>query len=158
MKKAFTMIELIFVIVIIGILASVAIPKLAATRDDAQVSKIIAHARTALSDMGAYYTSQGAGGWENNASLFTVTNVPFTHTENCTPIDSSDQNTTKISPNVFTLCDNNANPCVTFTTTTGGNLNISSDATGQICQAVSEHVIIIRMAKSYKLGGSVVRR
>ncbi len=38
MKKAFTMIELIFVIVIIGILASVAIPKLSATRDDAKAS------------------------------------------------------------------------------------------------------------------------
>ena len=35
MKKAFTMIELIFVIVIIGILSAVAIPKFAATRDDA---------------------------------------------------------------------------------------------------------------------------
>lgn len=42
MKKAFTMIELIFVIVILGILASVAVPKLFVTRDDA----IIAKART----------------------------------------------------------------------------------------------------------------
>lgn len=33
------MIELVFVVVIIGILASVAIPKLAATRDDAEISK-----------------------------------------------------------------------------------------------------------------------
>jgi general secretion pathway protein G len=39
MKKAFTMIELVFVIVVIGILAGVAIPKFAATRDDAFVSK-----------------------------------------------------------------------------------------------------------------------
>ena len=38
MKKAFTMIELIFVIVIIGILATEAIPRLAATRDDAKVA------------------------------------------------------------------------------------------------------------------------
>lgn len=39
MKRAFTMIELIFVIVVIGILSGIAIPKFAATRDDAQVSK-----------------------------------------------------------------------------------------------------------------------
>ena len=38
-RYAFTMIELIFVIVVLGILAAVAVPKLAATRDDAQISK-----------------------------------------------------------------------------------------------------------------------
>jgi len=38
-KPAFTMIELIFVIVVLGILASVAMPRLAATRDDAIVAK-----------------------------------------------------------------------------------------------------------------------
>ena len=38
-KSAFTMIELVFVIVVLGILAAVAIPKMAATRDDAQIAK-----------------------------------------------------------------------------------------------------------------------
>ena len=38
-KNAFTMIEAVFVIVILGILAAIAIPKLAATRTDAEVSK-----------------------------------------------------------------------------------------------------------------------
>ncbi len=42
------MIELIFVIVIIGIFAAVAIPKLTATRDDAKVSTINEIARAAL--------------------------------------------------------------------------------------------------------------
>ena len=39
MKKAFTMIELVFVIVILGILASVAIPKLGSTKDNADLMK-----------------------------------------------------------------------------------------------------------------------
>jgi len=38
-KNAFTMIELVFVIVVLGILAAIAIPKFAATRTDAQISK-----------------------------------------------------------------------------------------------------------------------
>lgn len=37
-RMAFTMIEIIFVIVILGILAAVAIPKLSATRDDAKIA------------------------------------------------------------------------------------------------------------------------
>ena len=39
-KKAFTMIELVFVIVILGILAGVAVPKLSVTRDDATMAKM----------------------------------------------------------------------------------------------------------------------
>ena len=59
MKKGFTMIELIFVIVILGVLASVAIPRLAATRDDAEVAKAATNLTTAVSDITAYYTAKG---------------------------------------------------------------------------------------------------
>jgi len=57
--KGFTMIELIFVIVILGVLAAIAIPKLAATRDDAEVVRASQNIVTSLSDMIGYYTSQG---------------------------------------------------------------------------------------------------
>lgn len=39
-KTAFTMIEMVFVIVILGILAAVAIPKMTATRTDAEIAKL----------------------------------------------------------------------------------------------------------------------
>ncbi|MCI6344305.1 MAG: type II secretion system GspH family protein [Campylobacter sp.] len=74
MKKGFTMIELIFVIVILGILASVAIPRLAATREDAEISATVANLRTLVSDATAYYTAKGEFGTVNWNQ---ITNVPL---------------------------------------------------------------------------------
>jgi len=58
-RRGFTMIELIFVIVILGILASVAIPKLAATRTDAQITSALTEITTLKKDLSAYYTAHG---------------------------------------------------------------------------------------------------
>ena len=68
------MIELIFVIVILGILASVAIPRLAATREDAEISAAVANLRTLVGDASAYYTVKGTF---NNAKWNEITNVPL---------------------------------------------------------------------------------
>lgn len=49
MREAFSMIELIFVIVVMGILAAIAIPKLSLTRSDAQYVGIQSDIQTILS-------------------------------------------------------------------------------------------------------------
>ena len=59
MKNAFTMIELIFVIVIIGILAAIAIPKLLATRNDAQTAALATQIKEGTKELISYYVSQG---------------------------------------------------------------------------------------------------
>ncbi|PSM51820.1 putative type II secretion system protein [Campylobacter blaseri] len=59
MKKAFTMIELIFVIVILGILAAVVIPRLAVARDDAKISKFSQNLSMTITDCISFYISQG---------------------------------------------------------------------------------------------------
>ena len=76
--KAFTMIELVFVIVVLGILAGIAIPKLAATRDDATIAKMrgdIAAIRSGLSLVRSENMMRGVSTWpalegSDEATLF----------------------------------------------------------------------------------------
>lgn len=154
MKKAFTMIELIFVIVIIGILAAVAIPKLAATRDDASISAIVANTRTALVDLQDYYTSGGNSRW-NTGMVSSVTNALLSTTCS-TPVDA----TTLISPNTFVFCHDDV-ICLSFETIAEGNLTITDGpvTTDTICEAVKADSAIRAMSnKTYVLGGGNVVR
>ena len=91
MKKGFTMIELIFVIVILGILASVAIPRLSGTREDAEISAAVANLRTLLGDAAAYYAVKGdfkdAAGAD--AKWTEITSVPLKKGTNGDAMDNA---------------------------------------------------------------------
>ena len=59
-RKGFTLIELLIVVVIIGILAAVAIPKFASTKDKAKLSSVKTDVRNLMSVMEGLASDNGA--------------------------------------------------------------------------------------------------
>ncbi len=154
-RKAFTMIELIFVIVIIGILAAIAIPKLAATRDDAEISRIVANEEMLLHAFQAYYTSQDNSKWTSE-TIDKVISVPLAVT-NC---GNQATTSTQISPNRFLLCHNNV-VCLSFTTIDEGNLTIANGTvtTDSVCEAVKAVPATQTISnRSYQLAGLTIKK
>jgi len=92
LRKGFTMVELIFVIVIIGILVSIAMPKLSASREDARFQASLVSLKQALENARTEYLANPAAyrlakktylgnitGWDNtgpDGSCFSVFNQP----------------------------------------------------------------------------------
>ena len=75
MKNAFTMIELIFVIVILGLLSAVAIPKLMATKQDAQIVKEITNARQIIQNANSEFISQGSISSYDSSDCYSFTST-----------------------------------------------------------------------------------
>lgn len=79
MKKAFTMVELIFVIVILGILAMVALPRLAGSKKDAEITRAkaeIAAIRSAIQTYrGANLLAQKGNGYPEKLDKKTIEEI-----------------------------------------------------------------------------------
>ncbi|MBN2815374.1 MAG: prepilin-type N-terminal cleavage/methylation domain-containing protein [Campylobacterales bacterium] len=159
MKRAgFTMIELIFVIVILGILAAVAIPKLAATRTDAGVSKMASNIATVVSDLGAYYTSQGtySGNWTD-----------FTNVRLDTSATGGTAATTYAAGTAVYLNDGltAAKSCFSISATTDGNVTVTglTAGTDPVCAgahaaAIKNNIITaVGTGKVHEFGGAGVQ-
>ena len=76
-RKGFTLIELLIVVVIIGILAAIAIPKFAATKDKAKLASVRTDVRNLMTAEEAYfsdYSTFGDFAQLQAASNFTLSN------------------------------------------------------------------------------------
>jgi len=154
-SKAFTMIELIFVILVIGVLAGFAMSTLSATRDDAKVSNIVSNTRIALNDIKTTYTSQGQETF-NTLTVASVTAVPFTTTcGTLVPVS------TLIAGATLRLCAG-THECIRFDVNASGiSVDITATTPSSICEKVQSMKAIkgiagatSGVAKNHTLGGS----
>ena len=100
-RAGFTMIELIFVIVILGILAAVATTKLAATRDDAKSSIEVYNLATCISELGSQYTAKSTlNTSESDACVSIAANNCFTNT----PVESNGTLTVSLGSSAEEWC------------------------------------------------------
>jgi len=131
MKKAFTMIELIFVIVIIGILAAVAIPKLMATRTDAKIATISQEVKSAVNEIGQYVTSKG--GDANASPIIKESQVLNQLVQQGKAFKDGDYK--------VTIYGDDKVGCVTIeTNNTSVLVDVNESATGPICTGVQKIV------------------
>ena len=146
------MIEVIFVIMIIGILALVVIPRLSATYDDAKITIALNNVGTLINDLSTYYTANKHYS-SNVKEMSNIKDVNYTVLWN--PISQQGVLT------YYTL-DNNSNPepCVFFSIQNKeGNLTISNALTpsGQICKSLQSVYTYTQFLGTKLIGGSRIK-
>ena len=145
------MIELIFVIVILGILAAVAIPRLAATRDDAEISKAATNVATLVNEINGYYQAQA----ELPTAIEKITNIPVDGTGQAVSLKVKNKGCITFTVAAATAANNDKNiavgdPILTLTDDANGNGEVA-------CTGTRQAVAKLMQSSPIKLGGSSVK-
>ena len=149
-RYAFTMIELIFVIVVLGILAAIAVPKFAATRTDAQIAKgrsdissirsaIMTERQTRLIKGDSKFIAAGSAAGQLDAGATAVGSGPLfggvlTYPVADSTSDGHWHNLTRPDVNSSTYSFKSGNTSVTFTYTRSNGKFTCSTTTGTTAQ------------------------
>lgn len=160
MKKGFTMIELVFVIVILGILASLAVPKLAATKDDAEAAKAAVEIKDAINQLTTYYIVNGS---------FPQNNADVTTAEGNKVNKSDSTKTDVVSKTISEVLNRDGlkwTDCITLTTSNGdkdkpANIKVAKkdSGTSSFCSAVRGTQAVkdwIKLTDGIQVGGSSI--
>ena len=139
-KKAFTMLELVFILVILGILAAVAIPKISASRDDAKLVALKSDINTLKTAFPAYFLAQGEGTF---LSAITLSSANWTLSDYAIQSKLQDSNnTTPATPKDVQFLE--------LSTQTSGN------AQGDTCAKLIESIGLNATLKIPLLSNSIV--
>ncbi|TXE90118.1 prepilin-type cleavage/methylation domain-containing protein [Campylobacter volucris] len=84
MKKSFTIMELVFVVIILGVLAAIALPKLGASKDEASATQALSNLKIFINDVSNYVLKN-----EALSSITLMSNVANIKNEDLSSLQNS---------------------------------------------------------------------